>query len=144
MVVEMRDILVVEDNPADAKLTMLALAACNLANPVVHVRDGEEALDYLFCTGKFASRKPETPVLVMLDLKMPKVDGTEVLEKIKSDERMKHIPVTVFTSSQEHPDVQKCYELGVNSYVVKPLDFDSFRKAVLDVGLYWGVVNLPT
>jgi two-component system response regulator len=141
----MRDILLVEDNPADAQLTKLALKQCNLANKIVHVEDGEKALDYIFCKGDFASRSmEEAPILILLDLKMPKVDGIEVIEKIKGNERTKHIPITVFTSSAEHPDVQKCYALGVNSYVVKPLNFDSFNKVVLDVGLYWGVVNLPS
>src|SRR4051794_16505008 len=133
MVVEMKDILLVEDNPADATLTKRALRDCNLVNPVVHAEDGVEALDYIFCRGKYASRRiSETPVIILLDLKMPKIDGIEVLEKIKSDERTKHIPVTVFTSSAESPDVQRCYALGVNSYVVKPLDFDSFRKVVVE------------
>ncbi len=144
MIAHIKDILLIEDNPADAKLTMIALQECNLSNRVLHLEDGEEALDYIFCKGKYAGRDTtDLPVLILLDLKMPKVDGVEVLEKIKADERTKAIPVTVFTSSQESPDVKRCYELGVNSYVVKPLDFDSFNKVVSDVGLYWALVNLP-
>ena len=144
MIAHIKYILLIEDNPADAKLTMIALQECNLSNRVLHLEDGEEALDYIFCKGKYAGRDTtDLPVLILLDLKMPKVDGVEVLEKIKADERTKAIPVTVFTSSQESPDVKRCYELGVNSYVVKPLDFDSFNKVVSDVGLYWALVNLP-
>src|ERR1051325_305835 len=141
MVTHIKDILLVEDNPADAKLTMIGLKDCNLSNRVIHVEDGEEALDYIFGKGKFTGRDiTELPVLVLLDLKMPKVDGIEGLEKIRGDEVTKAIPVTVFTSSQEDPDVKRCYELGVNSYVVKPLDFDKFNHVIAEVGLYWGVV----
>ncbi len=144
MIAHIQDILLVEDNPADAKLTLIGLKDCHLSNRVLHVEDGVEALDYLFGRGKFADRDiSNLPVLILLDLKMPKIDGIEVLEKIRADERTKAIPVTVFTSSQESPDVKRCYELGVNSYVVKPLDFDSFNKVVSEVGLYWAVVNLP-
>src|SRR5437016_3632187 len=117
MTIDVKDILLVEDNPADAKLTNMVLKQCNLVNPIVHVQDGVEALDYVFCRNSFAARKfSESPALILLDLKMPKVDGIEVIEKIKGDALTKHIPITVFTSSQEHPDVKRCYELGVNSY----------------------------
>jgi len=144
VITHIEDILLVEDNPADAKLTLIGLKECHLSNRILHVEDGVEALDYIFCKGKYADRNiTDLPVLVLLDLKMPKINGIEVLEKIRADERTKMIPVTVFTSSQEDPDVKRCYELGVNSYVVKPLDFDSFNKVISEVGLYWAVVNLP-
>jgi two-component system response regulator len=144
MFVDMKEILLVEDNPSDAKLTQIALKECKLPNSIVHLEDGVDALNYIFGKEKYSNRNvAETPVVILLDLKMPRVDGIEVLEKLKSDERTKHIPVTVFTSSQEHPDVEKCYALGVNSYVVKPVDFDEFCKVVKDLGQYWGGVNLP-
>jgi two-component system response regulator len=139
---EIKTILLVEDNPADARLTTLALKESNIINAIHHVEDGEKALDYIFCRGEYLERNVnDSPVLILLDLKMPKVNGIEVLEKIKSDDRTKYIPVTVFTSSQEDPDVKKCYALGVNSYIVKPLDFDSFNKVIADVGLYWALLN---
>jgi two-component system, response regulator len=142
MTVDIREILLVEDNMADARMTMMALEEKKIANKIVHVKDGAEALDYLFVRGQYAEREMNgMPVLILLDLKMPKLNGIEVLEAIKSNERTKKIPVTVFTSSQEDPDVKRCYELGVNSYVVKPLDFDSFNTVVQDIGLYWLVVN---
>ena len=136
------EILLVEDNPNDAELTIRALRQANVANPVVHVEDGEEALDYIFATGTYANRKIEDiPSLILLDLKIPKVNGLQVLQKIKSDERTKIIPVVAFTSSQEDPDVRECYRLGVNSYIVKPLEFDAFSKTIKDTGLYWFLIN---
>ena len=136
------DILLAEDNAADAKLTIRALKEANVANTIVHVKDGEEALDYIFATAAYANRKIEnTPRLILLDLKMPKMNGIEVLQKIKADERTRSIPVIVFTSSQEDPDVNECYRLGVNSYIVKPLEFDVFAKIVKEIGLYWFLVN---
>lgn len=142
MTADVREILLVEDNMADARMTIMALEEKKIVNKIIHVRDGAEALDYIFRRGKFADKdKMDLPVLILLDLKMPKVNGIEVLEALKSDERTRKIPVTVFTSSQEDPDVKRCYELGVNSYVVKPLDFDSFNGVVQDIGLYWLVVN---
>ncbi len=135
-------ILLVEDNPSDARLTIMALEERKLANKIVHVKDGQEALDYIFAQGAFSARKMEDfPSVILLDLKMPRVSGIEVLQKIKSDERTKTIPVVVFSSSQEDPDVKACYELGVNSYIVKPLDFDEFMKVVSELGLYWMLVN---
>jgi two-component system, response regulator len=142
MTVDIREILLVEDNMADARMTIMALEEKKIGNKIVHVRDGAEALDFIFRRGNYADKdKTDLPVLILLDLKMPKVNGIEVLEALKSDEKTRKIPVTVFTSSQEDPDVKRCYELGVNSYVVKPLDFDSFNHVVQDIGLYWLVVN---
>lgn len=136
------EILLVEDNPNDAELTIRALKKNKLANQLVHVRDGQEALDFLFAEGKYADRKAhERPRVMFLDLKMPKLSGIEVLRIIKSDERTRRIPVVVLTSSNEDPDLQACYDLGANSYVVKPVEFDTFIKAVSDLGMYWMILN---
>lgn len=138
------EILLVEDNPSDAELTIRALKKNNLANNVIHLKDGVAALDFLFCEGEFATRNINNkPKFILLDLKMPKVDGIEVLKRIKSDERTKSIPVVVLTSSNEDPDVAKCYELGVNSYILKPVGFENFSKAVSDLGMYWLLLNQP-
>ncbi len=136
------DILLVEDNPNDADLTMMALEDRNLANNVVWVEDGQEALDFLYAKGKYEQRKTDSnPKLILLDLRMPKVDGLEVLKEIKSNESTKQIPVVILTSSTEDEDIVEGYKLGVNSYVSKPVDFDEFSKAVSELGLYWMVVN---
>lgn len=135
------EIVLVEDNPSDAKLTIMALKEGKIVNQIIHLKDGEEALNYLFCEGPYASRSMTNPVVILLDLKMPKINGIEVLRKIKADDRTKSIPVVVFTSSQEDPDVKECYELGVNSYIVKPLEFDQFSQVVTDLGLYWSLLN---
>jgi two-component system response regulator len=138
------DILLVEDNPTDAELTMRALKKNNLANQIVWVKDGEEALDFIFATGKFAHRDVRNfPKLILLDLRMPKVDGLEVLQKIKADERTSRIPVVVLTSSQEDRDIVESYKLGVNSYVSKPVEFDEFIEAVSTLGFYWMLINNP-
>lgn len=138
------DILLVEDNPHDVELTLRALDKHNLANKVVVARDGAEALDFIFGTGAHADREvTDRPKVVLLDLKLPKVDGLEVLRRIKSDKRTKVIPVVVLTSSQEERDIVESYELGVNSYMVKPVDFDQFIKCVSELGLYWLVCNKP-
>jgi two-component system response regulator len=138
------EILLVEDNMNDAELIMRALKKNNIGNRVVHLRDGADALDYIFCEGHFSGRKFGTPPrVILLDLKMPKVDGIGVLTRIKKDERTRTIPVVVLTSSSEDPDIKKCYELNVNSYVVKPVQFEKFVKAVADVGLYWMIINQP-
>ncbi len=138
------EILLVEDNPTDAELTIRALKKKNLTNKLVWVKDGAEALDFLFATGEYVERNTEDlPKLVLLDLRMPKVDGLEVLQKIKSDERTKKIPVVVLTSSKEDEDIVKSYKLGVNSYVSKPVEFDEFTKAVSTLGLYWILLNKP-
>jgi two-component system response regulator len=137
-------ILLAEDNMNDAELTIRALKKNNLANKLMHVKDGAEALDFIFAQGKYSDRKvDDLPSVIVLDLKMPKVNGIEVLRKIKSDERTKRIPVVMLTSSKEDPDIQECYLLGVNSYVVKPVEFDKFVKAVSDLGLYWMILNQP-
>ncbi len=138
------DILLVEDNPNDAELTIRALKKNNLVNNIIHLKDGAEALDYIFCEGAHAGReRTVTPVVILLDLKMPKVNGIEVLRRLKSDPATKHIPVVVLTSSNEDPDVSTCYELGVNSYIVKPVGFDKFTNAVAQLGLYWLLLNQP-
>ena len=138
------EILLVEDNPADIELTLLALQAHKLANRICVVRDGEEALDFLFRRGVHSGRKPyEAPRLVLLDLKLPKVNGLEVLEAIKKDPQLRTIPVVALTSSKEERDLIESYQLGVNSYIQKPVDFDQFRKVVGQAGLYWMVVNHP-
>ncbi|MDP1746785.1 MAG: response regulator [Bacteroidota bacterium] len=136
-----QEILLVEDSPSDAKLTIMALEESKIENKIVHLKDGEEALNYIFCQGPYVNRTMVNPILILLDLKMPKVDGIEVLRKIKADARTKTIPVVVFSASQESPDIKECYALGVNSYIVKPLEFDAFSKAVVDVGLYWSLRN---
>ena len=138
------EILLVEDNPTDAELAMVALKERNLANKLVWVKDGAEALDFLFSTGAYANRNIEDiPKVVLLDLRLPKVDGLEVLRRIKADERTKHIPVVVLTSSKEDRDVAECYSLGVNSYIPKPVEFDEFAKVVSELGLYWLLINQP-
>ena len=138
------DILLVEDNPNDLELALRALKKHNLSNNVIVARDGAEALDFIFGTGSYAHRQIEKiPKLVLLDLKLPKVDGLEVLRRIKADERTKTIPVVVLTSSQEERDVVDSYRLGVNSYIVKPVDFDQFIDCVSELGLYWLVCNQP-
>ena len=137
------DILLVEDNPHDVELTLRALKKHNLANNIHVARDGQEALDFLFGAGPSGSVKCNRLKVILLDLKLPKISGLEVLKKLKSDERCKSVPVVVLTSSQEDQDIQECYKLGVNSYVVKPVEFDAFAKTVADLGLYWMLVNKP-
>jgi two-component system response regulator len=136
------EILLVEDNASDAEMTIGALKKNNLANHLLHLKDGAAALDFLFAEGEYADRQiTDKPRVILLDLKMPKVNGIEVLQRIRADERTKAIPVVVLTSSKEDPDIKKCYALGVNSYVVKPVEFDEFQKAISDIGLYWMIVN---
>ncbi len=139
---EQIEILLVEDNPDDAMLSMMALEESHVVNNIIHLKDGAEALNYVFHTGRFANDPPDThPKIMLLDLKMPKVSGIEVLRKMKANEETKKIPVIVFTSSDQDPDVKECYSLGVNSYVVKPLNFNQFKTAVNEIGLYWAVLN---
>ena len=136
-------ILMVEDDPKDVELTLTALEEYNLANEVVVARDGQEALDYLYCRGQFSARPRDNPAVMLLDLKLPKVDGLEVLNQIKSDDRLKMIPVVVLTSSREERDMMRSYQLGVNAYVVKPVDFHEFVNAVRELGVFWAVINQP-
>lgn len=141
---ELVDIILAEDNPSDAELTIRALNKNNICNNILHLPDGEQVLEYIFATGRYENRKrDEIPKLILLDLKMPKVDGLEVLKKIKSDDRSKIIPVVLLTSSKEEKDIAEGYRLGVNSYIVKPVEFEKFVKAVSEVGLYWLLVNQP-
>ena len=136
------EILLVEDNPNDAELTLRALKKSNLANRVFHAKDGAEALEFIFAEGAYAGRSIEnTPKVILLDLKLPKVNGIEVLQRIKTDERTKTIPIVVMTSSREDTDLEKCYALGVNSYIVKPVEFESFAKTVSELGFYWLLLN---
>ena len=138
------DILLVEDNPQDAELTIRALKKHNLANHLFTVEDGAEALDFIFCRGKYATRdNGHSPKVILLDLKLPKVSGLDVLRALKQDEKTRAIPVVVVTSSREDPDIKTAYALGANSYVVKPVDFDAFAEAVSTLGLYWLLVNQP-
>ena len=136
------EVLLVEDNPNDAELTIRAFKKSNFLNKITHVKDGAEALDYLFCEGRYKDRADnDNPAVILLDLKMPKVNGIEVLRKIKSEHATKLIPVVVLTSSNEDPDVAICYELGVNSYIVKPVGFENFTQAVAQLGMYWLMLN---
>jgi two-component system response regulator len=135
------EILLVEDNPDDAELTIRALRKQNLANNLIHLTDGSEALDFIFGLGKYSGQDLTFPKVILLDLKMPKVNGMQVLEKIKADPRTKSIPVVILTSSAEDPDIKRSYELGANSYIVKPVEFNNFSRAVAELGLYWVVVN---
>jgi two-component system response regulator len=136
------EILLVEDNPNDVELTLRAFEKQNLASKVFVVRDGAEALEFIFATGAFAHRKIENrPKVILLDLKLPKIDGIEVLRRVKGDERTKDTPVVMLTSSEELQDVSDTYELGVNSYIVKPVDFSNFVHAVSELGIYWGILN---
>ncbi|NOU47749.1 MAG: response regulator [Bacteroidales bacterium] len=137
----LRTILLVEDNRNDVELTLNALAANNLANQVVVVRDGIEALEYLRCEGKFKMNSPLLPAVILLDIKMPRLDGIGVLEVIRKDANLKMVPVVMLTSSREEPDLKKCYELGVNAYVVKPVGFNDFFEAVKQLGVFWGIIN---
>lgn len=136
------EILLVEDTPADAELTMRALRRSCLVNQLVWVRDGAEALDFLYASGNYASRdRAQVPRVVLLDLRLPKLSGVEVLRRIKSDDNLKDVPVVVLTSSEEEVDIDECYRLGVNSYITKPVSFDDFVKAVGSLGLYWLLLN---
>lgn len=136
------EIVLVEDSPEDAELTMIALRNNNLSNNIIHLEDGAEALDFIFAVGKYSERNiADIPKVILLDLNMPKIGGLEVLRRIKSDERTRHIPVVIMTSSKEEKDIIESYKLGVNSYIVKPVGFAAFSKAVTDLGLYWLLTN---
>jgi DNA-binding response OmpR family regulator len=136
-------ILMVEDDPRDVELTLTALAEYNLTNEVVVIHDGEQALDYLYRRENYKARNNENPAVLLLDLKLPKVDGLEVLQQVKSDETLKMIPVVVLTSSREERDMVASYKLGVNAYVVKPVDFHEFVNAIKELGMFWAIVNEP-
>ena len=138
---ELRTILLAEDNPKDVELTLEALAEHNLANHVIVVRDGVEAMEYLQCEGKHKLRKPELPAVLLLDIKMPRMDGIEVLRAVRNDPGLKILPVVMLTSSREEQDLIKSYELGVNAYVVKPVDFKDFIQAVKEIGVFWAIIN---
>ena len=140
---ELARILLVEDDPRDVELTLTALGEYNLANEVVVTRDGEKALDFLYCRGEYGSRSQDNPAVMLLDLKLPKIDGLEVLQQIRSDDRLKLIQVVVLTSSHEEKDMIRSYQLGVNAYVVKPVDFHEFVNAIKELGVFWAVINEP-
>jgi CheY-like chemotaxis protein len=139
----LRPLLLVEDNPKDIELTLAALERCQLANEVIILRDGAEALDYLYTRGEFADREAGDPAVVLLDLKLPKIDGLEVLAQIKADPVRRQVPVVMLTSSREERDLVKSYELGVNAFVVKPVDFTEFFRAIQDLGMFWAILNEP-
>ncbi|EIM99470.1 response regulator receiver protein [Paraburkholderia hospita] len=132
-----------EDNVNDIELTLIALEKTRLANPVVSIRDGAEALDYLRREGQYADRKDENPAVILLDKKLPKIDGHEVLKHVRADDKLKRIPVVMLTSSREEKDLLRSYDLGVNAYVVKPVEFDDFMGAINDLGMFWAVLNEP-
>lgn len=139
----LRPILLVEDSPKDVELTLIALSKCQLANDVDVARDGVEALDYLYARGSFAGRDTGEPAVVLLDLKLPRVDGLEVLEVIRNDPNLRQIPVVMLTSSREEKDVVTSYRLGVNAFVVKPVGFKEFLEAIQDIGIFWAILNEP-
>lgn len=140
---DLRPILLVEDSPQDLELTLAALAKCQLANEIVVTRDGAQALDWLQRKGEFAGRTVGDPAVVLLDLKLPKLDGLEVLERVKGDEHLRSIPVVMLTSSREEKDLVRSYQLGVNAFVVKPVEFREFFEAIQDLGVFWGILNEP-
>ncbi|MBT9373290.1 response regulator [Rhizobium sp. CSW-27] len=140
---ELRPILLVEDSPRDLELTLAALEKCQLANEIVIARDGAEAMDYLTRGGIYGNRPHGDPTVVLLDLKLPKMDGLEVLERVKTNEQLRHIPIVMLTSSREEQDLVRSYELGVNAFVVKPVEFSQFFKAIQDLGVFWALLNEP-
>ena len=138
---ELKKILYAEDNPKDVELTIEALTDHNLANSIIVVRDGVEVMDYLQCKGKYKDRKPGNPAVLMLDIKMPRMDGLEVLRAVRSDAKLKMLPVVILSSSREEQDIIRSYELGVNAYVVKPVDFKDFIEAIKHIGVFWALIN---
>jgi CheY-like chemotaxis protein len=139
--IELKTILLAEDNPKDVELTIEALSEHNLANRVVAVKDGVETMEYLRCEGIYKTREKGNPAVLLLDIKMPRMDGIEVLQSIRSDDNLKTLPVVMLTSSREEPDLKNCYALGVNAYVVKPVDFKAFLDAVKHIGVFWALLN---
>ncbi|MBD8064764.1 response regulator [Devosia sp. PTR5] len=140
---DINPILLVEDNPKDLELTLAALDRSQLANEVIVARDGAEALDWLFSTGAHRNRNHSDPAVVLLDLKLPKIDGLQVLERVKSDPDLKHVPIVMLTASKEESDLVRSYQLGVNAFVVKPVDFKEFFKAIQEIGMFWAILNEP-
>ena len=139
----LKRILLVEDDPKDVELTLVAFSDCNLANEVAVVHDGAEALDFLLCRGDFASRPNVNPAVILLDLKIPKVDGLEVLRQVRADDRLNMIPIVIFTSSKEDSDLIESYQLGTNAYVQKPIDFKQFITSIKQLGVFWAIINEP-
>ncbi|WP_019917455.1 response regulator [Methyloversatilis discipulorum] len=143
MSLHLREILVVDDNDNDVELMLLGLRVLNLANEIVVVRDGAEGLDYLYKRGRYADRHGDAPLFVLLDLHMPRMDGIEMLAELRADEDMRTLPVIIMSSSKEDPDLRRCYSLGINAYVVKPVDFDQFSRTVTQMGVFWALINEP-
>lgn len=143
MSLHLREILVVDDNDNDVELMLLGLRVLNLANEIVVVRDGAEGLDYLYKRGSYADRSSDVPLFVLLDLHMPRMDGIEMLTELRADEDMRALPVIIMSSSKEDPDLRRCYSLGINAYVVKPVDFDQFSRTVTQMGVFWALINEP-
>jgi CheY-like chemotaxis protein len=141
MSLDIKKILLVEDNPNDAELTLEAMKSKNLANQIIWLKDGQEALDFLYCQGAYSGRAPINPVLILLDIKLPRVDGFQVLKQIKSDPKLRAIPVVILTSSREESDLLKGYDHGVNAFVVKPVDFEDFMHCVSSLGAFWALLN---
>ena len=143
-IVKNLEIILIEDDMHDAELTIRALKKNKMINNIVHLKDGEEAIDYIFVHGQYVERKvTNNPTLILLDLKLPRLSGMEVLRKIKKEESTKYIPIVALTSSKEHPDVAECYKLGINSYIVKPVEFENFSTVVTQIGFYWLLLNHP-
>ncbi|WP_439536469.1 response regulator [Methyloversatilis sp.] len=143
MSLHLRDILVVEDNDNDVELMLLSLGELKLANDIVIVRDGVEGLDYLYRRGRFAAREGDQPLFMLLDLNMPRMGGIDMLVEMRRDDGLRTLPVVIMTSSREDPDLRRCYDLGINAYVVKPVDFDQFSRTVTNLGIFWALINEP-
>lgn len=143
MSLHLRDILVVEDNDNDVELMLLSLGELKLANDIVIVRDGVEGLDYLYKRGRFAAREGDQPLFMLLDLNMPRMGGIDMLVEMRRDDGLRTLPVVIMTSSREDPDLRRCYDLGINAYVVKPVDFDQFSRTVTNLGIFWALINEP-
>jgi two-component system response regulator len=143
MSLHLRDILVVEDNDNDVELMLLSLGELKLANDIVIVRDGVEGLDYLYKRGRFAAREGAQPLFMLLDLNMPRMGGIDMLVEMRRDDGLRTLPVVIMTSSREDPDLRRCYDLGINAYVVKPVDFDQFSRTVTNLGIFWALINEP-
>jgi CheY-like chemotaxis protein len=143
MSLHLRDILVVEDNDNDVELMLLSLGELKLANDIVIVRDGVEGLDYLYRRGRFAAREGDQPLFMLLDLNMPRMGGIDMLAEMRRDDTLRTLPVVIMTSSREDPDLRRCYDLGINAYVVKPVDFDQFSRTVTNLGIFWALINEP-